>query len=61
MLPKLRNDLSSYIGKLVFSKGDDIRQVISIGKLVKKSDGPEAIDLILKTLVEYGKDEEGKK
>lgn len=41
VLPKIRNDLSSYIGKLVFSKGGDIRNVMSIGKLVKKSDGPE--------------------
>jgi hypothetical protein len=29
--------------------GGDIRDVISIGKLVRKSDGPQEIELIMKT------------
>jgi hypothetical protein len=34
----------------------DIRDVISIGKLVRKSDGPEQIVLIIKTMMKYGVD-----
>jgi hypothetical protein len=30
--------------------------VISIGKLVRKSDGPEQIELIIKTMTKYGID-----
>ena len=36
-----------------------MRDVISIGKLVRKSDGPEHIGLIIKTMMKYGMD--GKK
>jgi hypothetical protein len=49
------------IGFITFRNGGDIRDVISIGKLVKKSDGPAETDLILKTLMRYGKEEESKK
>ena len=58
MLPKIGENLARYIGITTFRNGGDIRDVISIGKLVKKNDGPEAIDLILKTLMKYGRDEE---
>jgi hypothetical protein len=34
-----------------------IRDVISIGKLVRKSDGPEQIGLIIKTMAKYAVDE----
>jgi hypothetical protein len=37
--------------------GGDIRDVISIGKLVRKSDGPEQIDLIMQTMSKYGMEE----
>jgi MoxR-like ATPase len=33
----------------------DIRDVISIGKLVRKSDGPEQIGLIIETMMKYAK------
>jgi hypothetical protein len=31
-----------------------LRDVVSIGKLVRKSDGPEQIGLIIKTMSKYG-------
>lgn len=55
MLPKIGENLARYIGFTTFRNGG--REVISIGKLVKKEDGPEAVDLILKTLMKYGKEE----
>ncbi len=54
VLPQLKNELSSYIGKLVFSQGGDIRDVISTGKLVKKSDDPAEIQTIIEALTKYG-------
>jgi hypothetical protein len=44
------------IGGNVWKNGGDIRDVISIGKLVRKSDGPEQIELIIKTMTKYGID-----
>jgi len=38
----------------VRKNGGDIRDVISIGKLVRKSDGPEQIELIMETMTKYG-------
>jgi hypothetical protein len=32
----------------------DIRDVISIGKLVTKNDGPEEVEQILSTMTKYG-------
>ena len=32
----------------------DIRDVISIGKLVRKNDGPEEVEQILATMTKYG-------
>jgi replication-associated recombination protein RarA len=61
VLPKINENLARYIGSTTFRNGRDIRDVLSIGKLVKKSDGPEAVDLILKTLMKYGKEEKGEK
>jgi hypothetical protein len=36
--------------------GGDIRDVISIEKLVRKSDGPQEIGLIMETMTKYGID-----
>ncbi|MGB8937872.1 MAG: hypothetical protein WCC17_22510 [Candidatus Nitrosopolaris sp.] len=54
VLPKLSSSLTRYIGASVWKNGGDIRDVISIGKLVRKWDGPEQIGLIIKTMMEYG-------
>jgi MoxR-like ATPase len=52
VLPKLK--IADVIGKAVWDQGGDIRDVISIGKLVRKSDGPEEVEKILSTMIKYG-------
>ena len=42
------------IGKAVWDQEGDIRDVISIGKLVRKNDGPEEVEQILSTMTKYG-------
>jgi hypothetical protein len=41
-------------GKAVWDQKGDIRDVISIGKLVRKSDGQEEVEQILATMTKYG-------
>jgi hypothetical protein len=38
----------------VWDQMGDIRDVISIGKLVRKNDGPEEVEQILSTMTKYG-------
>jgi hypothetical protein len=38
------------IGKAVWDQKADIRDVISIGRLVRKNDGPEEVERILSTM-----------
>ncbi|MFY9870646.1 MAG: hypothetical protein WAK17_13080, partial [Candidatus Nitrosopolaris sp.] len=52
VLPKLK--IAPVIGKTVWSQRGDILDVISIGKLVRKNDGPEEIQQILRTMTKYG-------
>ncbi|MFZ0223746.1 MAG: ATP-binding protein [Candidatus Nitrosopolaris sp.] len=52
VLPKLK--IAHVIGKTVWDQGGDIRDVISIGKLVRKNDGPEEVEQILSTMTKYG-------
>jgi hypothetical protein len=54
VLPKLSSNLARYIGASVWKNGGDIRGVISIGKLVRKSDGPQEIDVMMRTISKYG-------
>ncbi|MFZ0513627.1 MAG: hypothetical protein WAM14_18620 [Candidatus Nitrosopolaris sp.] len=51
-MPKLK--IARIIGKAVWDHGGDIRDVISIGKLVRKNDGPEEVEQILATMTKYG-------
>jgi hypothetical protein len=53
----LKNSLARYIGVTAFNQGGDIRDVISIGKLVRKSDGPLEIELVIKTMSKYTMEE----
>jgi hypothetical protein len=46
--------IASVIGKAVWDQRGDIRDVISIGKLVRKNDGPEEVEQILSTMMKYG-------
>ncbi|MGB6529984.1 MAG: hypothetical protein WBF33_17915 [Candidatus Nitrosopolaris sp.] len=52
VLPKLK--IAHVIGKPVWDQRGDIRDVISIGKLVRKNDGPEEVEQILATIMKYG-------
>jgi hypothetical protein len=52
VLPKLK--IAHVIGKAVWDQGGDIRDVISVGKLVRKNDGPEEVEQILATMSKYG-------
>jgi hypothetical protein len=58
VLPKLK--IAHFIGKAVWNQKGDIRDVISIGKLVRKSDGPEEVESILSTMIKYGEIKEHK-
>ena len=49
--------IARYIAANVWKIGGDIRDVVSIGKLVRKSDGPQQIELIIKTMTKYGMEE----
>jgi len=50
-LPKLK--IARVIIKTVWDQRGDIREVISIGKLVRKNDGPEEVEQILVTMTKY--------
>jgi MoxR-like ATPase len=52
VLPKLK--IAHVIGEAVWRQRWDIRDVISIGKLVRKNDGPEEVEQILSTMIKYG-------
>ena len=52
--PRLKEELSRLIGEEVWKQGSkDIRDVISLGKLIRKGDGPEEIEGLVKTLAKY--------
>jgi hypothetical protein len=46
--------MARYVGVTVFKNGGDIRDVISIGKLIRKKDGPDDIEKLLSTMSRYG-------
>jgi hypothetical protein len=50
--------IAHVIGKAVWDQGGDIRDVISVGKLVRKNDGPEEVEQILRTMMKYGEKNE---
>ena len=52
VLPKLK--IAHVIGKAVWDQEGDIRDVISIGRLVRKNDGPEEVEQIISTMSKYG-------
>ena len=54
VLSKTSPSIARYIRAIVWRHQGDIRDVISIGKLVRKSDGPEQIELIMETMSKYG-------
>ena len=52
VLSKLK--IAHVIGKAVWDQKGDIPDVISIGRLVRKNDGPEEVEQILATMMKYG-------
>ena len=46
--------IAHVIGKAVWDQRGDIRDVILIGKLVRKNDDPEEVEQILSTMSRYG-------
>jgi hypothetical protein len=50
----IHSSIARYIGANVWKNGGDIRDCISIGKLVQKNDGPEEIAEIIGTITKYG-------
>jgi replication-associated recombination protein RarA len=53
-LSKTSPSIARYIAANVWKNGGDIRDCISIGKLVRKNDGPEEIAEIIGTITKYG-------
>ncbi|MGB8938418.1 MAG: AAA family ATPase, partial [Candidatus Nitrosopolaris sp.] len=54
VLTKRSPSIARYIGAAVWKSQGDIRDVISIGKLVRNSDGPLEIEQIMNTMAKYG-------
>jgi hypothetical protein len=51
VLPNLK--IAQVIGKAVWNQRGDIQDVISIGKLVRKNDGPAEVESIINTMGKY--------
>jgi ATP-dependent Lon protease len=54
VLSKTSPSIARYIAANVWKNEGDIRDCISIGKLVRKNDGPEEIAEIIGTITKYG-------
>jgi hypothetical protein len=55
--PTLKEEISRIIGEEVWKQGKkDIRDVVSLGKLLRKGDGPEEIEGLVKTFAKYTND-----
>jgi replication-associated recombination protein RarA len=54
VLPKLSASVARYVGASVYRQGGDIRDCLSIGRLVKCDDGPNEIAGIMFTIAKYG-------
>jgi len=50
--------IAHIIGKAIWDQRGDIRDVISIGKLVRKNDGPDEVEQILSTMTKHGETKE---
>jgi MoxR-like ATPase len=50
VLPKIGENLARYIGFSVFRSGGNIRDVMSVGKLIRKGDGPQEVEWMINTM-----------
>jgi hypothetical protein len=48
------NKIEIFIGEKVWESKGDVRDIISISKLLREDDGPDEIEQIIKTLTKYG-------
>jgi len=55
-LSKTSPSIARYIAANVWKNEGDIRDVISIGKLVRRSDGPLEVERVINTMRKYGVD-----
>jgi replication-associated recombination protein RarA len=53
VLSKLSSSLARYIRANIWNNGGDTRDVTSIGKLVRKSDGPQEIEEMINMMAKY--------
>jgi replication-associated recombination protein RarA len=58
VLCNVSDSMARYIGFTVFKNGGDIRDAISIGKLVRKSDSSIQVERIINTMGKYGAEHE---
>jgi hypothetical protein len=54
VLPRVGENMALYIGFTVFKNGGDIRDVISVGKLIRKGDGPQEVEWMIDIITKYG-------
>jgi hypothetical protein len=54
VLPKVGENMARYIGFTVFRSGGDIRDVMSVGKLIRKGDSPQEVERLINTITKYG-------
>lgn len=54
VLPKLKEETVGIIAAQVWSTSKDVRDVISVGKLIRRSDTEQDVKQILGTLTKYG-------
>ena len=47
VLPKIGGNMARYVGFTVFRSGGDIRDVMSVGKLIRKGDGPQQVERMM--------------
>ncbi len=51
--PKLKEEISPIIGEEVWKTSKDVRDVVSLSKLIRKRDGPDEIEAIMRTFTKY--------
>jgi hypothetical protein len=52
--PKVKEETSRIIGEEVWKTSKDVRDVVSLSKLIRKDDGPDEIEAIMRALTKYG-------
>ncbi|HYA84921.1 MAG TPA: hypothetical protein VEH06_15960 [Candidatus Bathyarchaeia archaeon] len=54
-MSKTSASIARYIAANVWKNGGwDIRDVMSVGKLIRKGDGPQEVERMMNTMIKYG-------